>query len=313
VAGDVYDHRIDLYALGVVLFEVLAGRTPFEGTFSEVVGKHLFTEAPSLESVGIRVPDSLERVLRHALAKDPAERISSAAGFVRELAEAAGVSADAISSLLGAIPEPSLPTSRLMPEALRPAYAPVALHESLLGSPEAFLTNRDHVADGHAAEGPPVPTVFVPTMPEALLRPGRPTGPMATRDTVATLAAPNSSRRWMAPAALGLAGFLVFGGATIVARNDVPPPAQPPAPEVRQPQLPEPARATETLAKPPSATVRPKERSPEAPSRDAEAEPQRAQPVARRAPARRSRARSGNPARKIGRALRVDRHIRKLF
>jgi eukaryotic-like serine/threonine-protein kinase len=85
------DERVDVYALGVVLYEILAGRTPFEGTFNEVVGKHLYADPPPIASVApadVDVSRELEEVARRALAKNPVERTPTAAEFARELAEA---------------------------------------------------------------------------------------------------------------------------------------------------------------------------------------------------------------------------------
>ena len=76
----VIDQRADLYSVGVVLFECLAGRPPFSGgTVGEVLRQHLNVPAPQLRSMGIAVPRSLEGVLQRLLAKDPAVRYQSAA------------------------------------------------------------------------------------------------------------------------------------------------------------------------------------------------------------------------------------------
>ncbi|MFP4598156.1 MAG: serine/threonine-protein kinase PknK [Persicimonas sp.] len=75
------DPRVDLYALGVILFEILAGTPPYPGDEPKKVMKaHLNAPIPQLEVRGGRdVPAELERSIYRLLAKDPSERIQSAA------------------------------------------------------------------------------------------------------------------------------------------------------------------------------------------------------------------------------------------
>ena len=91
----VVDQRSDLYSLGVVVFECLAGHTPFSGdTVGEVLRQHLNADAPPLRSLGIAVPRSLDGVLHRLLAKDPGGRYQSAASVLDDLTEiAAGLEA----------------------------------------------------------------------------------------------------------------------------------------------------------------------------------------------------------------------------
>ena len=81
------DQRADLYSVGVVLFECLAGRPPFAGdSVGEVLRQHLNVAAPQLRSMGIAVPRSLEGVVQRLLAKDPAGRYQSAASAHSDIA-----------------------------------------------------------------------------------------------------------------------------------------------------------------------------------------------------------------------------------
>jgi CheY-like chemotaxis protein len=77
VEGAAYDGRSDVYSVGVVLYEMLAGRAPFErrgeGAYS-VALMHVRREAAPLRSVNPDVPASLERVVALAMCKDPDER-----------------------------------------------------------------------------------------------------------------------------------------------------------------------------------------------------------------------------------------------
>jgi eukaryotic-like serine/threonine-protein kinase len=68
------DMRSDIYALGCVLYQLVIGRPPFEGTLREVVTQHQWAPPPSLRDADPAVPLELDEVVRHMLAKDPRHR-----------------------------------------------------------------------------------------------------------------------------------------------------------------------------------------------------------------------------------------------
>jgi eukaryotic-like serine/threonine-protein kinase len=79
----------DIYALGVVLFELLAGRLPFEAdTAMGVVLKHLYDPPPPPTSVRPDLPPAIDTVVLRALEKEPAARFSSAGELAQALAAA---------------------------------------------------------------------------------------------------------------------------------------------------------------------------------------------------------------------------------
>jgi serine/threonine protein kinase len=80
------DPRTDLYALGVVLFEMLAGVRPFDASsFSELARKVQNEPAPALRLYRPEVPEALERVVAKALSKTPEERFADAESFAAAL------------------------------------------------------------------------------------------------------------------------------------------------------------------------------------------------------------------------------------
>ena len=98
-AGDAVDGRSDLYALGVVGFEMLAGRRPFEGDQAAAVMAQQVTRTPPLlAAVAPGVPGPLAHVIDRCLSKAPADRYPSGEALADALAaalEAATPAADA--------------------------------------------------------------------------------------------------------------------------------------------------------------------------------------------------------------------------
>src|ERR1051325_5741132 len=65
----------DQYSLGVVAYEMLAGKKPFDGgTYAEIITQHLFEQPPDLREINPSVPETVVQVIKKMMAKDPAER-----------------------------------------------------------------------------------------------------------------------------------------------------------------------------------------------------------------------------------------------
>jgi serine/threonine protein kinase len=85
LALDDIDSRSDVYAVGVTMFECLTGRMPYEGNYQRVLLQACSTDpVPAIDPKESGVPAPLADVVRHAMAKDRADRFAS----MRELAEA---------------------------------------------------------------------------------------------------------------------------------------------------------------------------------------------------------------------------------
>lgn len=88
---DEADHRVDLYASGAVLYQLLAGAPPFRGNTLAELGAAIMEETPrSLLEYSQTLPPQIDAVIARALAKDPEHRFDSAESMLRALDDATG-------------------------------------------------------------------------------------------------------------------------------------------------------------------------------------------------------------------------------
>ena len=98
--GEQIDHRIDIYALGIIVYQLLSGQPPFNGeTPFAIISRHIHDVPPSLHQLNASIPIEVDVVVQRALAKKRDDRFLSVREFAQALSTAAGFSGgDAVSS-----------------------------------------------------------------------------------------------------------------------------------------------------------------------------------------------------------------------
>ncbi|MDB5099201.1 MAG: putative serine/threonine protein kinase [Cyanobacteria bacterium RYN_339] len=134
--GGLIDASSDLYSVGCLAYEMLAGRLPFSGSLIEVVRAHVDKAPPAITDLRSDLPDRLVRVLKRMLEKEQTRRYRSAAEVIEDLAAVAGVavtleSADQRRSYLV--------TSELVGRDEELALLEAALTDSLAGKSRAVM------------------------------------------------------------------------------------------------------------------------------------------------------------------------------
>jgi serine/threonine-protein kinase len=159
VLGEAVDARTDIYSAGVVFYELLTGRRPFEGSEASIMHKIVYMEAPRPSQLAPTVSPGLDAVIAQAIAKDPADRFQSVAEFDEALHAAlrqtpmppeTQVASDAGDETVHSHRAPEPPEAPVVPEPTsQPTVTPFpATLSSVPGSP------------GREVEGPRRPLLF---------------------------------------------------------------------------------------------------------------------------------------------------------
>lgn len=219
VRSQAYDHRIDLFSLGVVMWETFARRRLFRGpSAAEQIHQLIEAPIPSLDEVVPGFPRDLAVIVAAALERDPMRRISSAM-----------LLADSLSEIARALPVGPDPTLRKWLES----RIPERLHER----------HRTDQALATLPAGSPVPDFgiafpFAGNIPESYrdelaLEPPAPEPPAVESPPPPPTRAQGPARRSrVAPVLLGfLAGVVALGAAAALLLRAAPPERKPPPPE----------------------------------------------------------------------------------
>ena len=154
VMGHAIDHRTDLYAFGVILYQMLVGEVPFNSPSTPaLLMKHVndLPELPSLRRPDLRIPTGLEAIALRCLEKDPARRFQSADELADALeralieSEVQASSSPASNAPTVALPRPSAPpltpTASQAPTPAAQAAAPSATSQTPMAAPATGHVN----------------------------------------------------------------------------------------------------------------------------------------------------------------------------
>jgi serine/threonine protein kinase len=134
--GKKVDHRTDIYALGIILYEMLTGIVPHRAeTPIGTVMRRINEPLPLPRSINPNLPEAVERVLLKALATDPTQRFESTGALAAALKEAFGPNPDQVLAGVSAAHVSPLKTASSVPEPTRISAQPEPKTESKSGLP----------------------------------------------------------------------------------------------------------------------------------------------------------------------------------
>ena len=298
--GKRVDGRTDLYALGVVAYEILAGRVPFAGNTPQLIVAHIHSPPPPLRPATLGVPPETEAVVTRMLAKDPQYRYQTGSAFVAALhsiaqhhsitpASRSQLAALAVPPSSAGKPTIAVNTSGDTATAAAPGGLPPALAQPpqpapappAPAQPPASRLPAYHEAGVRRSPPPPAPTqVQQVRRPAAAAGTAKPAAKPAAKQPAQAQRGANPTVTLVLLVLFLLIAFTLVGyilSATVFrgdANSPTPPPitvptTAPPTPVT--PEAPPPPQPTDVPIVPPPAqpqpTATPREPTPEPPTR----------------------------------------------
>ena len=251
--GQTVDARTDIYSSGVMLYQLLTGERPFEGSMSAIMHKALNTEPSRPSDLSVTAPPALDAVVARAMARRPEARFDSAAQFAAAIRTAMAGGGAGMADPLGGndatmIARDPIPAARAPAQASPAAAAPGAKTRAPLYAGVAVAVLAAAGVGGYFVLGggktAPVTAAAITTPPPApaaavLPPPPSPAVP-AVSDTPAALSP---------PAVVAAPPAVVVAPPPVVATPRVnPDPVQPAAVVAPAPLVPPPAKPVQTAS-----------------------------------------------------------------
>ena len=275
--GQEIDRRTDVFALGIVLFQLIAAKHPFRGDNDMITLRRICDPdpAPELASVVPNCPKALNDLVAKALAKDVKDRYESMADFARAIDRAIAElklqglpDEDVVGFVKGMLGERAEKRRTAIREGIKTADERAEQRQQEKAQQEAVLAQLRAAGVATPSNMPP-PLMSIPPPPASSISSIPPQGTSSSsslthKAMVADLDAPASGagKKKFADVAFGLVGLGAIGAAVFLGTRPAPATANPSVPEVQASATAAPTpvatpTVTQTAAPPPTTTAAP--------------------------------------------------------
>jgi len=165
--GQTIDARSDIYAAGVLLYQLLTGDKPFEGSVTSIMHKVLNTEAPPPSALSVSVNPALDAVVARAMAKRPEARFGSARDFAAALRATEAPVDDDATMIRPTVAQPArgLPAVAVEPRRSRVGLIAGGVGALVVAGIVGFVVLGGHAKPPIAAPHPPTTAATTPPAP----------------------------------------------------------------------------------------------------------------------------------------------------